>query len=374
MMAVSVPMRQSQARRLIVVSVAIGVALSVSLVASRQNEAQRTAEEQVAEIMAVLRAYADGDDLAVLRWTETKLAFRIVGVRGADKVAARKDVPARIRAAFLLELLAGGARLAAPSLLKLGRTIFEEDAKPFGVNPDADRFEVLWHQTAVAIAQRFELFAPQVRHLDEIWPRFEAARRRGVMPATRLPLARAVAAAGLCCPDALPGVPLGGVLYREPETTNRGTLQGALVLFEEAAAIPALEVEARIRAGVLLFGASREKQAIEWLERIPAHDDETLGYVQHLTLGHAYEAVDRLPEAAAAYARARTVMPTAQSAAIGEAAVLLRLGRAEDALRVADAARRDTLVSATLDPRQIFRAGDTLFIDEWLAEIRRMRR
>jgi hypothetical protein len=41
---------------------------------------------------------------------------------------------------------------------------------------------------------------------------------------------------------------------------------------------------------------------------------------------------------------------------------------------VADAARRDTLVAAPLDPRQIFRAGDTLFIDEWLAEIRRLRR
>jgi tetratricopeptide (TPR) repeat protein len=257
--------------------------------------------------------------------------------------------------------------------MRLGRELLEEGAKPIGADAEADRFEVLWHQTALAVAQRGELYTVQDRHLEAIRPRFDAARRRGVEPASRLRLARAIAAVGLCCPDSLPGHGFGRIVTNAPARPT-GSADGALVLFKEAAAIPALTVEARIRAGVLLYGVGREKPAVEWLEGVPAHDDAMLGYVQHLTLGHAYEALDRLSEAAGAYARARAYMPTAQSAAIGEASALLRLGRAEDASRVADAARKGAHVSPALDPRQVFRGGDARFIGQWLAEIRRLRR
>lgn len=120
--------------------------------------------------------------------------------------------------------------------------------------------------------------------------------------------------------------------------------------------MPALEVEARIRAGV------------------PAHDDAPLGYVQHLARGHAFDALNRPREAAAAYQRAQEYAPTAQLAAIGQAAALLRAGDVEAASAVADRTRRLPKVSVAGDPRLIFRRADARFLRVWIAEIRRLRK
>jgi tetratricopeptide (TPR) repeat protein len=147
-----------------------------------------------------------------------------------------------------------------------------------------------------------------------------------------------------------------------------------VLFFKQAAAMSALEVEARIRAGVALEGVGRHEAALEWLDGVPAHDDAPLGYVQHLARGHAFDALNRPREAAAAYQRALEYAPTAQLAAIGQAAALLRAGDVEAAAAVADRTRLVPKVSVAGDPRLIFRRADARFLLEWIAEIRRLRR
>jgi tetratricopeptide (TPR) repeat protein len=347
--------------------------LPIGLLAATSPQTARRAPT-AAEIGGVLSAYASGDDRTVERWIHG-FRFYLHNNREFEAAVEASAVSPRIRAAFAAEVLAASRdRSAVARLMRAGREWLLDGAKPLGVDAESDRFEILWHQIALAAAQRLETHSAQHSHLEAIRPRFAAARRRGVEPASRLPLARAIAAVGSCCPESLPGMSVHGLPIINAPVKTTGSAEGALLLFKAAAAVPALEVEALIRAGVLLYGVGRERAALEWLERVPPHEDATLGYVQHLTRGHVYDALDRSSEAADAYARARDYMPTAQSAAIGEAAALLRAGRADDAARVAAAARTSMHVSAAVDPRQVFRAGDARFIPEWLAEIRRMRR
>ena len=54
-------------------------------------------------------------------------------------------------------------------------------------------------------------------------------------------------------------------------------------------------------------GAGRHETALGFLERVPAHDDVPLGYVQHLTRGHVFDELNRPADAAAAYRRALDV-------------------------------------------------------------------
>jgi tetratricopeptide (TPR) repeat protein len=232
-----------------------------------------------------------------------------------------------------------------------------------------DRFELLWHQTALGVAQGVQQWDLQQEYLDAIRGRFEQARQRGVWADSRIPLARAIAAAGLCCARSAPGEPVQWVRFssRPPATT----FQAAMALFEEAARVPALRVEALIRGGMLLRATGHDAEALAWFGQVP-DDDRSFGYVHHLTRGRILDALHRPAEAVAAYEAALRDAPTAQLAGIGLAAALLRSGRAEAAARTAMEVRRAP--GGPTNHFREFQRADVRFVPEWLAEIRRLRR
>jgi hypothetical protein len=341
-----------------------------------------------AGINEVLKAYAEGDDLAVEGWLRTPEAGW--SLSSIDRVVAQPVVPwSRARAAFLLEVAVGtmtprdgqlGARDLAmglmltrrtDSLLLVGANLVARRPAPLGADPVKDRFEVLWHQAALGVAQGIEQYTLQYRYVESIAPRFDQARSRGVTLPTRLPLARAIAGAGLCCSGRpMPGDQIQIRLINAPPPPV--TADNAIAFFERAAAVPELYTEALIRGAVLLARIGREPEALAWFQRVPPHTDRGLGYMHHLTLARLLDEVNRPGDAANAYGVALDHAPANQRAAIGYAAALLRAGRDEEAGVAAANARR--MPEERGDPARAYLRADARFVREWLAEIRRLRR
>jgi hypothetical protein len=326
-----------------------------------------------AAISSVLAAYAGGDDLAVSRWIPSIGYWGLASLKEVEQILDASPAPNRTKAAFVLEIIAGGRDAVRHSFHELGLSWLGKGAKPLGTEPATDRFEVLWHQTAIAAAQGQLRFPTQQAFLDAIQPRFEDARRRGVEPPNRFPLARAIAAAGLCCWDPREQAAMtssGGFVMAFGPVQHTGSREYAVVLFEKAAELEPLRAEALVRGALLLHQGGHDRKAAEWLERVPPHDDLVLGYVQHLTHGRVLDALDRPLDAAAAYRRALETVPGTQTAGIGLAAALLRAGQVDEAMTAAAAARRPAASEA---PRLTFHLADSRFIPQWLSEIRRQR-
>ena len=213
-------------------------------------------------------------------------------------------------------------------------------------------------------------------YVDAVRSKLDDARRRGVALETRIPLARAFTSALLCCWTR------SGELIRTFRDLSRSrvTLADALAQFEEAAREPALRAEALIRGAKLLLDNNRGTDALAWLERVPDHSDHVLGYVHHWTHARLLDNVDRPADAAAAYRRALAFAPRSQAATIGLAAALQRAGRAEESAKAAADARAMHVVispaeSATRalgDLMPTFDRGDSRFVQQWLAEVRRL--
>ena len=337
-----------------------------------------------ARLAAMLEAYTAGDvaifDRAVTSadWPTITAALR--------PFFLQSNVPySAVRAAFLLDLaLASPARVISSSeALTVGRELLTTRGQPLGASPDDDRVEVLWHQAALALSQPLPMKADAGRvwivrvrspeeYLAAIMPRFLEAERRGVILPNRFALARATAAAERCCPCARMIPPLGCRPSRAP--AGRTSSADALTLFDEAAQDPRLDVraEALVRGAHLLQRIGRPAEALAWLDRAPEHDDRVLGYGGAIVRGLALDALDRPDEAAEAYKRALSFDPAAQVPAIGAAAALLRAGRSDEAVKMAEMARQ--LPALSNDPWATFQQGDWRFVPVWLAEIRRLAR
>ena len=323
-------------------------------------------------ILAVLGSYTDGDDQAIERWLSTPKLTQSVA-RYVEAVLTQNKRPwNRSTPAFVLEVatrLMDSTGYAVPDLLKLGWNLMLSRPTPLGADASEDRFELLWHQTALAIAQGLRQYWLQQDHLDLLRLRFPEPQFREQLIAIRLPLARAIAAGGLCCWKREPGE----MNQRVPPSERRPvTVDEAVRLFSDAAAIPDLHVEALIRGAVLLHKVGRFREALVWFDRIPVHDDRTLAYVQHFTHGRLLDATDRAADAAAAYRAALDAEPNRQVAGIGLAAALLRAGRVDDAVAVAAEVRQ--MPGEKLDHDQAFRKADARFVPAWLVEIRKLRR
>jgi tetratricopeptide (TPR) repeat protein len=364
-------------------AVVVGLWAGGPLVAQRPPDGKpvRVPERVEREIKDALAAYSSGDDLAVERWLEprpTALRNGLTILAGGgpnpahvDDVLRRDPEPwTRSKAAFRLEIAWAlrGRATTALSLLKSGLEMVVSRPEPVGVDPDADRFELLWIQTALGIAQNAQQILLQQELLDVIQLRARAFPRQTILQ-TRMPLARGIAAAGLCCWTLAPGEMVQQV--RLPDR-GRVTVDEAVSLFDEAAAVPALRVEALVRAAVVLQKAGRDADALARFERVPAHEDRFLGYVQHLTHGRLLDQAGRAEQAVTAYRAALRFEPASQIAATGLAAALLRTGRADDALSAAAAARK--LSSETAEFTAPFRRADGRFVADWLAEIRALRK
>jgi hypothetical protein len=341
-----------------------------------------------ASLREVYDAYADGDDLAVERWLRTSDSS--VRLPYIQPFVTREASWSRTRAAFVLEVLVQRP-MRVSELFDTGRAMVSSRPTPPGRDATQDRFEVLWHQTAIGLAESLSRFEILDQYLQRVTPRFEEARKNAAMQESRIPLARAFAAGLFCCWKAVPGEV---VRHIPRQDTSRAAVAQALVLYEQAASSPALRVEALVRGAKLLAGAGLNDEALAWLERVPKHDDRSISFVQHMTHGRLLDARDRPADAVAAYRAALEVAPLAQRPAIGLAAALLRSGQVDEAVRVAADARgverrrgveeRLGRVDAEGFQRRMeddgvrllseFHQGDLRFVEGWLAEIRKLRR
>jgi len=353
----------------LIATLATALVVSVGAVQSPQNRqtvpAVRVPPTVERSILDVLEAYSSGDDLAVEQWLATPAGRS--QARYVEPVLAKTAPWSRARAAFILEVTIKQSTRGA-TILTAGRTMVIGRPSALGTNAAEDRFEVLWHQAALGLLSSLPQVSSLVEYIN-IWSaRLEDARTRGATLGSRVALSRAFATAILCCWTRTRGEVVR--MFEGPDREGM-TIESALVQFERAAEAPALAAEARIRGGKLLFDAGRKNDALAWLERVPAHTDPALGYVQHLTHARLLDP-DRPGDAATSYRTALTFSPRAQLAGIGLAAALLRSGQPEEAARAAEDARRMTDDVAAALPT--FNKGDARLVPEWLAEIRRLRR
>jgi tetratricopeptide (TPR) repeat protein len=320
-----------------------------------------------------ISAYSAGDDGVVERWMSmARLSPRVHYTR-FEAAMVRPAPWSRARAAFVLEVAVRNG-IGESQLSSIGRSMVIGRSTALGADAADDRFEILFHHVTIGWLQEHMDVKPLADYVDAVESKFDEARRRGVVLETRIPLARAFTSALLCCWTR------SGVLRTFRDLSrSRVTLADALAQFEEAAREPALRAEALIRGGKLLLDNNRGTDALAWLERVPDHSDQVLLYVYHWTHARLLD-VDRPADAAAAYRRALAFAPRSQAATIGLAAALQRAGRAEESAKAAADARAMHVISpaesATHDPGDLmpmFDGGDGRFVQQWLAELRRLR-
>lgn len=330
-------------------------------------------------ILDTFNAYAGGDDLAVERWATSPQARSASAY--IELVLGRDDLlGSRARPAFLLEVAAAmtsgpAARDAyfgsyrIPGFLKTGMSLIVSRPTAVGTEPLEDLFELLWLQAALGVAQGLQQYWLQQDLLDIVGLRFSDPKVAPLLTSTRIPLARGIAAAGLCCWRRIEGEMIQIVPPAERRSIN---VDQALALFVQAATVPALHTEATVRGAVLLHQVGRDADALAWFDRVRPHEDQTIGYVHYRTLGRVLDKTNRAADAAVAYRSALKFEPGSQLAGIGLAAALLRAGRPDDAASASEAARKMTAEPNTFEAP--YRRADRRFVPEWLAEIRRLRR
>jgi tetratricopeptide (TPR) repeat protein len=354
---------------------ACGILLSAPAKAVDQRGVARNPfAAYVDSINRTLQEYTAGDDEAVGRWLRTRDGQdSLVALEQAFPATDPPKVPwTRARAAFLLEIAAATPQTGRDRqrAIRIGRAMTVA-RPPLGGNGGDDRFETLWHQTAIALLQAAPLYVEQDNYLTAIAPRYDEAALRGVQLPSRFDLARAIAWAGMCCQRRSSSSVTIGREFNPPR--DWPTLDKTLAMFTRATADGELRTEALVRGAVVLFDAGRPKDALAWLERAPGdHDDRVVHYAQSFTLGRVHDALQQPDRAAQAYGAARKDEPSAQLPAIGLAAALLRSGDAEQAVRVAGEARR--LPEIAPDPWVTFQRADARFVPVWLTELRRLRK
>jgi hypothetical protein len=356
----------------------VGVASLLAAPQSSTRERVRVPGAFEKAMEDAIAAYAGGDDSAADRWMSTSVRSRTAADH-AEAVLAKPVPWSPARAAFALEVAALHGLRESP-LFSIGRDMVMARPTPLGADSAGDRFEIQFHHTAIAALQGNSRVKELVEYVNAVSSRLEEARRRGIVLDTRIPLARAFASAILCC-----WKPVVGEQIRRFDGISRNTsLDVAMAQFEEAARVPSLRAEALLRGANLLFESGRKSEALEWIERLPDHGDTDLGYVQHWIHARMLDAVERPEAAAEAYRRALIFAPQSQPATIGFAAALLRAGRAEASAKAAADARAMHAAMTPADraayeegagrPMSTFRRGDHRFFQQWLADLRSIRR
>jgi len=339
-------------------------------------------EARLVDIRKVLDAYAAGDHLAAGRLiadsttrgrvdSVTRLALtRLLG----DKNALWKPA----RAAFALEVAVAIGRpngFDAIQFVRLGQPMVIDRPTRIGLDANEDRFEVLWHQVALALLQNAGAWDMHNDYIAAISPRVVRMAQLDPPVPNRMPLARAINAAMQCCrAHASPLVNQIVII-----TTGRArpevkvvTPNDAIALFDDAAGHPSLHAEALVRGAFLESFLNRLPEALARLDRASPMTDDTIAYAAALIRGGVLDGLGRPDAAAEAYGLALHLAPTMQVPAIGQAAAFQRAGRLDDAAEAAGHARR--LPAGGVDPWPIFIRADARFIDEWLRELRTLLR
>jgi hypothetical protein len=365
---------------LCVLPLAASLGADYAAVRQRGDAAQIAARQR--SLQQIVAAYQAGDHDIVARTFRGRIDS-VTRIALNTWVRDPRVLWSPARAAFVLEVAVAldrsttASMSAIPDVIQLihaGRTIVVNRPAPVGTDPSADRFEVLWHQIALALLQGDGAWDDHDTYLAAITPR--AARLSQLTPPipNRFALVRGINAEMQCCRDLLGafalqvlvvsgrgGRPTGG-------QTGSPTRESAIAHFEAASFDPSLRVDALIRGAYLQLRLNRPSEALAWLDRVGPIADEVLGYASALTRGGAHDQLGDAAAAASAYQSASQLAPTAQVPAIGRAAALQRAGLTDEAVDEADRARR--LPDAGADPWPTFMRADARYVREWLLELR----
>ncbi len=114
--------------------------------------------------------------------------------------------------------------------------------------------------------------------------------------------------------------------------------------------------------GTVLLRDYRAEEALPYLQQAAAGDPDESG--PQIRLAHAFETLERLPEAEGVYQKLRVLLPHSAEICVNSGRVLRQLGRNSDALNAfADALERDPA-----DSNALFNTGDLLYQMEQFAQ------
>jgi tetratricopeptide (TPR) repeat protein len=374
------------AARVIVFAISCCLATAAAWNPPSQSSNGQRDQAQRLTLDGVLAAYLDGDLDVVSRSFGKARDFpeqlRLNSPKELERWLGSWD---RRKALLLLEIARATGQVSPrfpPVVVDAGKRYVLTAGLGDLTTPETAASVHLWHRIAAALLQKWATSLHVEAYAREV------ALRTGAPLDARLALARAVArertcwdtrpalsqldvesdvltrAAGVKVRSELDGLPA----FRETRVVAHKTcLEDALVRFEAVISMDDAREEARVRGGWILFQLERFHEAVEWLDSAAPKNDRELEYWSMLIRGRVLESLaDRSQDALSAYRAAQALYPGAQSAAVGQAIVLTRLGRAPEADTIARALR----VTATDDPWLIYPAGDHRFVDRWIDQLR----
>lgn len=248
---------------------------------------------------------------------------------------------------------------------------------PPGTNARDDAFELTFHKAVVAFLAGLPLPLQTEQYLDIIRSRVASGPTNGRNPKLadpRLILSRAMALEFQTLPAALPRSSpdtLRSWTVAPGNNTARTALRNILGLLDLAARYPETFDESLVRRAFILHRLDMHAQAMAVLDGMGPPADPIVEYWRELVRGRVLDRLGQLPQAIAAYERAASMQPRAQTPAVALAGLLLRAGDRETAIAWAERAR--TTPDSPVDPWALYWAGDRRFLAGWLAELRRAR-
>jgi tetratricopeptide (TPR) repeat protein len=368
-----------------------GLALALLLSGGAVRQAPQK-PAQPATLDAVVSAYFGGDPDVVARTFARPRDFQdrlhVDDPKELERWLGSFD---QRKAVVLLEMARTAAQLAprhATTLIKagggyLGRIDAEERK-----SPEVAAFVQSWHRIAVGLLEGADDPTGVEVHVDDAVRR--SARGSSPGPDARLVLARAVAQERRCwddrpvldqAPESVDAiVKAAGMLVTDAAqgptkaardakaTAYAACLREALTRLDTAAGLDETRAEARVRTGWILFQQDRLPDALAALDGAQPGDDRELAYWRSLFRGRVLTAIGRADDAEAAYRSALALFPSAQSAGIGRALVLVRLDRVTEADQAARALRTGAVVAT--DPWSFYGDADRRFVDRWIVQLR----
>jgi hypothetical protein len=319
----------------------------------------------------VARSLVTPDDFARVRAD----LFKAVGLRQGDWRPTHE--------AFLFEVAMTGLARHWPDarmLLDASRRLMVGRRDAIGTRPEMDRFEITFHEAAVALLAGAAGAGAAQGYLDAITtrlpplpgdapattPRLDAPRlllmRAVVQEMTTMPFARAAVAR-----DPAPYLWMAAPRDRE----LRQALERAIVLFDATAAAPATADEARVRSAFVLVRLGRVPEAIARLDRVSTGAEPAVRYWAALVRGRALDAQGDSAGAIAAYEQAAALQPQAQTPAAALAALCLRTGDRDRALHWAEVARATP--ESAIDPWWQYFTGDFRLLAGFVQDLREAR-
>jgi hypothetical protein len=247
-----------------------------------------------------------------------------------------------------------------------------------GESRQDDAFEVLWHRAALGILQG----SLEGRMMDDYLT--QLADRIGAVPALagqpprlvdgRLALTRAMAAELALLPGLVRTqmVQVGRAMtqtYRAGSTPAESA--EALFRLDEAATLEMNRDEALVRRANVFIRTNRAAEAIAVLDQLKGPlQDQLVQYWRDLLRGRAHDAIDRLDDAALAYADARTLVPTAQSPLLALGVLRFRQGNLAEAQSFTQLVRQ--LPPNVRDPWSLYWHGDSRFVPDLFKALREL--